>query len=70
MRVNCLSCGHMVDLDETYEDFEGPIRCLCGAILTIRMEDGRLKEISLSGAHRSGARAAEACKTVAGEARE
>jgi hypothetical protein len=47
MKINCLSCGFKVDLDETYEDFEGPIKCICGALLEIRLEEGMLKDIKL-----------------------
>ena len=36
MRINCLSCGFKVELDDAYDDFEGPIKCLCGAMLEIR----------------------------------
>ena len=47
MKINCLSCGFKVDLDDTYDDFEGPIKCLCGALLEIRTEEGMLKGIKL-----------------------
>ena len=46
MKVNCLSCGHKVDLDDAYDDYEGPVKCLaCAAILEIRAEQGRLKSV-------------------------
>jgi predicted RNA-binding Zn-ribbon protein involved in translation (DUF1610 family) len=45
MRINCLACGHKVELDEAYDDFEGPVKCLCGAMLVIRTEEGKLKAI-------------------------
>jgi predicted RNA-binding Zn-ribbon protein involved in translation (DUF1610 family) len=48
MKVNCLACGHKVELDEAYEDFEGPVKCLCGAMLEIRTEEGRLKAIRMA----------------------
>ena len=48
MKINCLSCGFKVDLDDTYDDFEGPIKCLCGALLEIRTEEGMLKGIKLA----------------------
>jgi hypothetical protein len=48
MKINCLSCGFKVDLDDTYDDFEGPIKCLCGALLEIRTEDGMLKGIRMA----------------------
>ncbi len=48
MKINCLSCGFKVDLDDTYEDFEGPIKCICGALLEVRIEEGMLKGIKLA----------------------
>jgi predicted RNA-binding Zn-ribbon protein involved in translation (DUF1610 family) len=48
MRINCISCGHKVELDDAYDDFEGPVKCLCGAMLMIRTEEGRLKGINLA----------------------
>jgi len=44
MKINCLSCGHTVDLDDIYEDYEGRIKCFtCGAVLKIRTEEGKLR---------------------------
>jgi len=48
MKINCLSCGFKVDLDDTYDDFEGPIKCICGALLEVRIEEGMLKAIKLA----------------------
>ena len=48
MRFNCLACRHKVELDGAYDDFEGPVKCLCGAMLQIRTEDGMLKGIMLA----------------------
>ncbi len=48
MRLNCLSCGHKVELDDAYDDFEGPVKCLCGTLLEIRTEEGRLKAIKIA----------------------
>ncbi|HUX02879.1 MAG TPA: hypothetical protein VMY35_18105 [Phycisphaerae bacterium] len=48
MKINCLSCGHKVDLDDVYDDYEGAVKCFaCGAILNIKTEQGRLKSVSL-----------------------
>jgi len=47
MRINCLSCGHKVELDDAYDDFEGQVRCLCRGMLEIRTEEGKLKSIRL-----------------------
>jgi hypothetical protein len=48
MRINCLACGHKVELDDAYDDFEGPVKCLCGAMLQIRTEEGMLKGIKVT----------------------
>jgi hypothetical protein len=48
MRINCLACGHKVELDDAYDDFEGPVKCLCGAMLEIRTEEGFLKAIKMA----------------------
>jgi hypothetical protein len=48
MRINCLSCGHKVELDDAYDNFEGPVKCLCGAMLEIRTEEGMLKGIKIA----------------------
>ncbi len=46
MKINCLSCGHKVDLDDAYEDYEGQVKCFaCGAILEIRTEEGHLRAV-------------------------
>jgi hypothetical protein len=55
MRLNCLSCGHKVELDDAYDDFEGPVKCLCGTMLEIRTEEGKLKAIKLAAASGSPA---------------
>jgi hypothetical protein len=48
MKINCLSCGFKVDLDDMYDDFAGPIKCLCGALLEVRIEEGMLKDIKMA----------------------
>lgn len=48
MKINCLCCGHKVDLDDVYDDYEGFVKCLCGAMLEIKTEEGRLKHVKLS----------------------
>ena len=29
MKLNCLSCGHSLDLHDDYDDYEGPGQMLC-----------------------------------------
>ncbi|MFO7901009.1 MAG: hypothetical protein R6V58_18375 [Planctomycetota bacterium] len=44
MEVNCVACGHRFDLGDSYDDYEGPVRCcVCHALLRIRTEDGNLR---------------------------
>jgi len=47
IKVNCLCCGHNVDLDEgTYADYQGQIKCFaCGAILEVKTEEGTLNSV-------------------------
>ena len=46
MKINCLCCGHKVDLDDAYDDYEGPVKCfVCSAILEIRAEHGTIKAV-------------------------
>ena len=49
MKINCLSCGHKVDLGDSYDDYVGPVKCLvCGVILEIRTEDSRVKAVAVA----------------------
>jgi len=48
MKINCLGCGHTIDLDETYDDYAGQIRCyVYQATLEIKEDDGKLKSVIL-----------------------
>ena len=50
MKINCLSCGYKVELDDAYDDYEGQIKCYtCRAIMEIKSADGRLKSVKLAG---------------------
>jgi len=36
MNIRCLSCGHTIDLDDAYSDYEGQIKCYtCQALLAV-----------------------------------
>jgi len=51
MKINCISCGHNMMLDDAYDDFEGLIKCyVCGALLQIKNSDGKIKSVNLMGA--------------------
>lgn len=49
MKINCLSCGHNVDLDDAYGDhYEGQIKCFgCEARLEILTEHGAIRYVHL-----------------------
>ncbi|MBI3947535.1 MAG: hypothetical protein HY321_16550 [Armatimonadetes bacterium] len=49
MKINCLSCGHKVELDDAYSGYEGEIRCLiCAALLHVRIEEGSVRSVRLA----------------------
>lgn len=46
MQVNCISCGHKVSLGDSYDDYEGLVKCfVCGTLLEIKAEEGKLKSV-------------------------
>ena len=46
MKINCLSCGHTVVLDDAYDNYEGQVKCFaCSAILEIKTEEGNVKTV-------------------------
>jgi DNA-directed RNA polymerase subunit N (RpoN/RPB10) len=48
MKVNCLSCGHTLDLRDAYDDYEGQVKCfICGALLAIHTQEGQVKSVEL-----------------------
>ena len=60
MKINCLSCGHKVDLDDVYDDYEGLVKCLCcGTMLEIKTDEGRLKRVITSAPYRNRPQAQE-----------
>jgi len=51
LEINCLACGHKVDIGDAYDDFEGEIKCfVCGGFLHIRTEQGQVKSVKLGSA--------------------
>ena len=49
MKINCLSCGHSVELDDAYDDFEGQVKCFaCGALLDVTLSEGCVKSVKVS----------------------
>jgi hypothetical protein len=49
MKLNCLSCGHSIDLHRDYDDYEGMVKCfVCGAMLTILTDNGSVRRVILT----------------------
>jgi hypothetical protein len=50
MKINCLCCGHKVDLGDSYDDYEGQVTCyVCHETLDIKSKDGKLRFVHLFG---------------------
>ncbi|MFO7903499.1 MAG: hypothetical protein R6U98_12615 [Pirellulaceae bacterium] len=48
MKLNCISCGHTVDMRDSYDDYEGQVKCfVCGGLMAIRSQDGQIKRVEL-----------------------
>jgi transcription elongation factor Elf1 len=46
MKINCLSCGHSIDLGVGYDSYKGFVKCwVCGALLDIKTEEGNLRSV-------------------------
>lgn len=49
MKINCISCGHAVSLDEAYDDFAGLVKCyVCGGLLEIKTAEGKILSVNLA----------------------
>ena len=49
IKIHCLSCGHTLDLDETYSDYEGQVKCYaCSVLLEVKMEENLIKKLEQS----------------------
>jgi len=59
MTINCISCGHRIDLGEVYDCYKGPVKCwVCGALLDIRTEEGNLRAVKILSSPRYNAQKA------------
>lgn len=58
MKLNCVSCGHSVNLDESYGEYNGDVKCLvCDQTLQVIIEHEHVKSVKLMadhGEHRRG----------------
>lgn len=48
MTVICINCGHKLDLNSAYDDYQGRVKCwVCGCLLEISTVEGRLKRMAI-----------------------
>ena len=48
IKINCLSCGFKIDLDDAYDDYEGQVKCLtCNSLLEIKLDEGNIKKVQV-----------------------
>jgi hypothetical protein len=56
MKINCVSCGHNMTLDDAYDNFEGMFKCwVCGGLFQVKIAEGEVKSVSLAGVQRQPA---------------
>jgi len=49
MKINCLSCGFKIDLDDAYDDYTGQIKCYaCSTLMQIKTVEGKLASAGLA----------------------
>jgi hypothetical protein len=49
IKLNCLACGHQMELSEAYEDYQGEVRCwVCRTVLEVALREGKLRSIRKS----------------------
>jgi hypothetical protein len=48
IKLNCISCGHLMELGDAYEDYQGEVRCWgCQALVDVTLHDGKLQTMKL-----------------------
>ena len=46
IKLNCLACGHAMELGEAYEDYDGEVRCWgCQTVLQVALTEGKLRSM-------------------------
>jgi len=49
MKINCISCGHSLWLDDAYDDFFGMVKCfVCGSLLELKTVEGKIQSVNLT----------------------
>lgn len=50
MKINCMACGHQIDIGDAYDNYEGPFRCwVCGTLMMVKTHEGDLKKMGING---------------------
>ena len=48
IKVNCLSCGFPIQLEDTYEDYEGEVKCWgCQGMNEVVIHEGKVQHMKL-----------------------
>ncbi|MBW2184189.1 MAG: hypothetical protein JRF49_10045 [Deltaproteobacteria bacterium] len=49
MRINCVSCGHEINLNhDLFNDYEGPVKCfICSTMMEVTTTQGAINSINL-----------------------
>lgn len=48
MKVICIHCGHAIDLGESYEAFDGLVRCyVCRGLMELKTDKGKVRAARL-----------------------
>ena len=48
IKINCLSCGFKIDLDDAYDDYEGEVKChTCHALSEVKLDQGNIKKVRI-----------------------
>lgn len=49
MKVNCITCGHSLNMDDAYDDFDGLVRCyVCSGLFELKTADGKVKSVKFA----------------------
>jgi hypothetical protein len=46
MKVNCIHCGHALDVGESYGTFDGLVRCyVCKGLMELKTDKGKVRAV-------------------------
>ena len=48
-KINCICCGFSINLDDSYDDYEGQVKCFtCNALLEVKLVEGMVKGVKMA----------------------